>query len=69
MYIILIIVLLLYFINTVSTRTHAQQVELLDDPELKHGFQIISTCKSFRLDTSTMEERHQWIQVRQTPFN
>ena len=53
--------LLLYFINTVSTHT---QVEVLDDPELKHGFQIISTCKSFRLDTSTMEERHQWLQVR-----
>jgi len=41
------------------------RVEALDDPDLRHGFQIISTCKSFRLEASTGEERQQWI----TAFN
>ena len=26
------------------------RVEHLDDPEMRYGFQIISTCKSFRLE-------------------
>jgi hypothetical protein len=26
------------------------KVERLDDPEMRYGFQIISTCKSFRLE-------------------
>ena len=25
-------------------------VDLLEDPEMRHAFQIISTCKSFRLE-------------------
>ncbi|XP_019855450.1 PREDICTED: nascent polypeptide-associated complex subunit alpha, muscle-specific form-like isoform X2 [Amphimedon queenslandica] len=39
------------------------RVQLLDDPELKNGFQIISTCKSFRLDAASSEERNQWLQA------
>ena len=34
----------------VSTATFSSQIEDLDDPEVKHGFQIISTSKSFRLE-------------------
>ena len=26
------------------------RVERLDDPEMRYGFQIVSTCKSFRLE-------------------
>ena len=26
------------------------RVQSLNDPDMKHGFQIISTCKSFRLE-------------------
>ena len=26
------------------------KVDLLEDPEMRHGLQIISTCKSFRLE-------------------
>ena len=26
------------------------RVEMLNDPDMRHGFQIISTCKSFRLE-------------------
>ena len=26
------------------------RVETVNDPDMKHGFQIISTCKSFRLE-------------------
>lgn len=42
------------------------KVEIIDDPELKHGFQIISTCKSFRLDASTSEDLNQWITAFKT---
>ena len=26
------------------------RMEMLNDPDMRHGFQIISTCKSFRLE-------------------
>ena len=26
------------------------KMEMLNDPDMRHGFQIISTCKSFRLE-------------------
>ena len=26
------------------------RVEMVNDPDMRHGFQIISTCKSFRLE-------------------
>eukprot|EP00731_Ephydatia_muelleri_P001745 Em0001g1745a len=37
------------------------RVQSLNDPDMKHGFQIISTCKSFRLEASSAEECQQWI--------
>jgi FYVE/RhoGEF/PH domain-containing protein 5/6 len=42
------------------------KVQEIDDPELKHGFQIISTCKSFRLDTASLDERDQWLMMFDT---
>ena len=33
------------------------QVEHLDDPEMRYGFQIISTCKSFRLEARLGDKR------------
>ncbi len=29
-------------------------VEPLDDPDMKYGFQIVSTCKSFRLEARSV---------------
>ena len=31
------------------------QIEDLNDPEVKHGFQIISTSKSFRLEARCVD--------------
>ncbi|XP_065909891.1 FYVE, RhoGEF and PH domain-containing protein 6-like [Dysidea avara] len=41
----------------------------LDDPEVKHGLQIISTSKSFRLGTSTEETKIQWMKALSDALN
>ena len=40
------------------------KVDLLDDPEMSHAFQIISTCKSFRLEAGNEKERMKWFEVQ-----
>lgn len=42
------------------------RMEMVNDPDMRHGFQIISTCKSFRLEASSNEDLHQWMSAFET---
>ena len=40
------------------------RVEMVNDPDMRHGFQIISTCKSFRLEARYVQpEPHFLLQL------
>lgn len=39
------------------------KIEDLDDPDVKHGFLIISTSKSFRLEACSEEDKNKWMKL------
>eukprot|EP00731_Ephydatia_muelleri_P001734 Em0001g1734a len=51
----------MFFLVVMRIPLDGMRVQSLNDPDMKHGFQIISTCKSFRLEASSAEECQQWI--------